>query len=271
MATRSRCWPRRIRPSCHGPTSSVDIVLESTGRFTDSDKAKQHITAGAKKVIISAPAKGEDITIVMGVNHTKYDAEGAPHRLQRIVHDELPRADGEGRPRQLRLRARLDGHDPQLHERPEHPRPAAQGHPSRARGRDVDHPDDHRRREGDVARDPGAQGQDRRHRRPRPDAGRVVHRSGGRRRQAGHCGRRQRGVPQGRRRRHEGHPAVHRGGARLVGLHRQPALLHPRLEEHQRRRRTAAQGLRAGTTTSGAMPRAASTCCSTSASSCNGA
>jgi glyceraldehyde 3-phosphate dehydrogenase len=51
----------------------VDIVLESTGRFTDSDKARQHIAAGAKKVIISAPAKGEDITIVMGVNHTKYD------------------------------------------------------------------------------------------------------------------------------------------------------------------------------------------------------
>ena len=51
----------------------VDIVLESTGRFTDSDKAQAHITGGAKKVIISAPAKGEDITIVMGVNHTKYD------------------------------------------------------------------------------------------------------------------------------------------------------------------------------------------------------
>src|ERR1700716_843409 len=51
----------------------VDIVLESTGRFTDADKAMQHITGGAKKVIISAPAKGEDITIVMGVNHTKYD------------------------------------------------------------------------------------------------------------------------------------------------------------------------------------------------------
>jgi glyceraldehyde 3-phosphate dehydrogenase len=53
----------------------VDLVLESTGRFTDADKARQHITAGAKKVIISAPAKGEDITIVMGVNHTKYDAK----------------------------------------------------------------------------------------------------------------------------------------------------------------------------------------------------
>ena len=51
----------------------VDIVIESTGRFTDADKAKLHIAGGAKKVIISAPAKGEDITIVMGVNHTKYD------------------------------------------------------------------------------------------------------------------------------------------------------------------------------------------------------
>ncbi|MEP6620516.1 MAG: type I glyceraldehyde-3-phosphate dehydrogenase [bacterium] len=51
----------------------VDVVLESTGRFTDAPKAQAHITGGAKKVLISAPAKGEDITIVMGVNHTKYD------------------------------------------------------------------------------------------------------------------------------------------------------------------------------------------------------
>jgi glyceraldehyde 3-phosphate dehydrogenase len=51
----------------------VDIVLESTGRFTEKDKAALHIAGGAKKVIISAPAKGEDITVVMGVNHMKYD------------------------------------------------------------------------------------------------------------------------------------------------------------------------------------------------------
>jgi glyceraldehyde 3-phosphate dehydrogenase (phosphorylating) len=51
----------------------VDIVLESTGRFTNAPDAKKHIDAGAKKVIISAPAKGEDITIVMGVNSDKYD------------------------------------------------------------------------------------------------------------------------------------------------------------------------------------------------------
>jgi glyceraldehyde 3-phosphate dehydrogenase len=51
----------------------VDVVLESTGRFTDAKDARKHIDAGAKKVIISAPAKGEDITIVMGVNDEKYD------------------------------------------------------------------------------------------------------------------------------------------------------------------------------------------------------
>ena len=51
----------------------VEIVLESTGIFTDAEKARAHITAGAKKVVISAPAKGEDITIVLGVNEDRYD------------------------------------------------------------------------------------------------------------------------------------------------------------------------------------------------------
>jgi glyceraldehyde 3-phosphate dehydrogenase len=51
----------------------VELVIESTGLFTEAEKAKGHITAGAKKVIISAPAKGEDVTLVMGVNQDKYD------------------------------------------------------------------------------------------------------------------------------------------------------------------------------------------------------
>jgi glyceraldehyde 3-phosphate dehydrogenase len=51
----------------------VDVVVESTGFFTDATKAKAHVDAGAKKVIISAPASNEDITIVMGVNHELYD------------------------------------------------------------------------------------------------------------------------------------------------------------------------------------------------------
>ncbi|HYV97636.1 MAG TPA: type I glyceraldehyde-3-phosphate dehydrogenase [Gemmatimonadaceae bacterium] len=52
----------------------VDVVLESTGRFTNAEDAQKHRAGGAQKVIISAPAKGEDITVVMGVNHDKYDA-----------------------------------------------------------------------------------------------------------------------------------------------------------------------------------------------------
>ena len=56
----------------------VDVVVESTGFFTDASKAKAHVDAGARKVIISAPAKNEDITVVMGVNHTDYDA-GSHH------------------------------------------------------------------------------------------------------------------------------------------------------------------------------------------------
>ncbi|GAA2167309.1 glyceraldehyde 3-phosphate dehydrogenase [Humibacillus xanthopallidus] len=51
----------------------ADVIVESTGFFTDAQKAKAHIDGGAKKVIISAPAKNEDITIVMGVNHELYD------------------------------------------------------------------------------------------------------------------------------------------------------------------------------------------------------
>jgi glyceraldehyde 3-phosphate dehydrogenase len=52
----------------------VDIVIESTGIFTDATKAKAHLGAGARKVIISAPAKNEDITVVLGVNEDKYDS-----------------------------------------------------------------------------------------------------------------------------------------------------------------------------------------------------
>ncbi|MER3603560.1 MAG: type I glyceraldehyde-3-phosphate dehydrogenase, partial [Thermus sp.] len=53
--------------------AGVDLVIESTGVFTDREKAALHLEAGAKKVIITAPAKGEDITVVLGVNHEAYD------------------------------------------------------------------------------------------------------------------------------------------------------------------------------------------------------
>jgi glyceraldehyde 3-phosphate dehydrogenase len=54
---------------------NVDIVIESTGRFTEAEKARAHMQAGCKKVIITAPAKGEDITICLGVNDEQYDPE----------------------------------------------------------------------------------------------------------------------------------------------------------------------------------------------------
>ncbi len=63
--------PENIRWGDYG----VDVVIESTGRFTSKEAAMAHVAGGAKKVIISAPAKNEDITIVMGVNEDKYDPE----------------------------------------------------------------------------------------------------------------------------------------------------------------------------------------------------
>ena len=94
----------------------VEYVIECTGLFTEAAKAKGHLAAGAKKVIISAPAKDEDITVVMGVNHEKYDP--AKHHIisQRQLHDQLPRP-GRPRPAQgrLRHRGRADDDGPQLH------------------------------------------------------------------------------------------------------------------------------------------------------------
>ena len=58
----------------------ADVVIESTGLFTDATKAKTHVANGAKKVIISAPAKNEDVTIVMGVNDSAYDAAARARR-----------------------------------------------------------------------------------------------------------------------------------------------------------------------------------------------
>lgn len=68
--------PARLRWSDMG----IDIVIESTGRFTEAEKARAHLQAGAKKVIITAPAKGEDITICLGVNDEKYD-----HAVHHII------------------------------------------------------------------------------------------------------------------------------------------------------------------------------------------
>ena len=72
---RARAAALNIIPTTTGAAKAlgVDIVIESTGRFTDADKARVHLDAGAKKVLISAPAKKEDVTIVLGVNDAAYD------------------------------------------------------------------------------------------------------------------------------------------------------------------------------------------------------
>ena len=75
MGTRFGCLPRRIPARLPWRDLGVDIVLESTGVFKTADKARAHLDAGAQKVLISAPAKGEDITIVLGVNEQQYDPE----------------------------------------------------------------------------------------------------------------------------------------------------------------------------------------------------
>ena len=74
----------------------ADVVIESTGLFTDATKARAHVDGGAKKVIISAPAKNEDFTVVMGVNDDTVRPGEAHDHLERLVHHQLPRADGEG-------------------------------------------------------------------------------------------------------------------------------------------------------------------------------
>ena len=176
----------------------VDIVLESTGLFTDAAKAKAHITAGAKKVIISAPAKGEDITIVLGVNEDNYDP-AAHHVISnascttnclapaaKVVHDLLGIERGP------------DEHDPQLHERPADPRRRPQGPAPGAGRRPEHHPDDDRRGEGPGPGHPRSQGQVRRLQPARPDPDRQRRRLH-RRRLAGRPASRRSTTPSGPR------------------------------------------------------------------------
>jgi glyceraldehyde 3-phosphate dehydrogenase len=75
IAVLSERDPGKLPWKQHG----VDVVIESTGRFTEAQKAAAHLQGGARRVVISAPATGEDITVNMGVNHTAYDP--AKHRV----------------------------------------------------------------------------------------------------------------------------------------------------------------------------------------------
>jgi len=184
-------------------------VIESTGLFTDADKAKAHITAGAKKVIIAAPAKGADLTIVLGVNQDKYDThkhnvisnascttnchapvakvlqdtfgivEGADDAIHSYTNDQkildLPHKDLSRAARGRRL------HDSHLHGR-------GQGHPTLAI--------------------PELKGKLGRRRHPRSHSERLPGRLHGGAREVGDGRGDQRRLPEGRRRPHEGRPRV---------------------------------------------------------------
>ena len=161
----------------------VDVVFEGTGKFTKRDDAAKHIAAGAKRVIITAPATGPDATFVMGVNHESYDPSKhviisnascttnclAP--VAKVLNDSFVHQEG------------LDDHHPLLHERPEHPGLAAQGPAARPRRGPVDDPDHDRRRQGDRRSAAGAQGQARRLLDARADAERLGGGPGGDRRE----------------------------------------------------------------------------------------
>ena len=84
----------------------VDVVIESTGLFTAREKAAGHLGGSVERVVISAPSGDADATICMGVNDEVYDAVGAHRDLERVVHHQLPRADGQGAQRRLRASSR---------------------------------------------------------------------------------------------------------------------------------------------------------------------
>ena len=101
-AARSRSSSTRTRRSCRGATSASTSSSSRPASSPTPTKARAHLDAGAKKVIISAPAKGEDITIVLGVNEETLRPGRPPHHQQRELHHELPRARRQGRPRPAR-------------------------------------------------------------------------------------------------------------------------------------------------------------------------
>ena len=158
----------------------VDVVIESTGRFRSRADAAKHLEAGAKKVIVSAPAKEPDVTVVLGVNFEMYDPDVHRHRVERVVHDELPRTGREAAPRRDRYPPRRDDDRARVHRRPDAPRRAAQGLPPRPRCCCQPRADVYRGGEGDRSRRPGAGRKASRLRGPRSRADGLARRPHGR-------------------------------------------------------------------------------------------
>ena len=98
--------PRPTPPSCPGATWAPTSSSSPRASSPSAPRPPQHLDAGASKVIISAPAKGADVTVVLGVNDDDLRPGQAPRHLQRQLHHQLPGAGGQGAQRLLRHRAR---------------------------------------------------------------------------------------------------------------------------------------------------------------------
>ena len=154
-----RCSPSATRLSCRGAISG-STSCSSRRLFTEREGAQKHLDAGAKKVVISAPATDPDVTVVLGVNDGDYDA--APTTSSRTPPARRTASRRSRRSRRPAGSSGLHDDDPRVHERPADPRPAAQGPAPRTRGGDQPDPDLDRGGEGDRARAAGAEGQGRR-------------------------------------------------------------------------------------------------------------
>ena len=126
----------------------VDIVIESTGRFSTREAAAAHLTGGARKVILLSPGKGIDANPRARGERRDLQPGPAPDHLECILYDELRRADGVRAARGVRNPAWPDDYDPQLRQRSGDPGLPAQGPPARLVGRGEPDPDKHGRGQG---------------------------------------------------------------------------------------------------------------------------
>ena len=97
-------------------TLGVDVVIEATGRFTDREAASQHLSAGAPRVVISAPGKNADLTVVLGVNEQAYDPASHYIISNASCTTKLPGLRGQDPARQFRHRPRVHDHHSLLHQ-----------------------------------------------------------------------------------------------------------------------------------------------------------
>ena len=245
----------------------VDVVVESTGLFTNAAKAKGHLDAGAKKVIISAPATDPDLTIVLGVNDDQYDGSQniisnascttnclAP--VTKVLQDEF------GIVRGLMTTIHAYTQDQNLQDGPHKDLRRA-----RAAALNIV-PTSTGAAKAIGVGDARAQGQARRLRAAGADPDRFGHRPDRGAVQAGHRRRDQRRVQGRRRGPAQGHPEVLRRTDRLQRHRHRPAQLDLRLRPDQGDRQPGQGGV-AGTTTNGATPTASSTWSRWSASRSN--